>query len=96
MSGNVDARAIQSLARELWAGLTLAQQAALRRARRQPGGYSLEASTHARVVESLRSKVLVGEGSRDLEPLGVLVRAEGLGVTAEQARRRYGRRRHDG
>lgn len=95
-SERADARAIGFLAREVWAQLRPAQQSALRRARAQHGGFVLEHRTHERTVEALRERGLVIDGARDLEPLGVLVRAEGLGVTAEQAKRRYGRRKHAG
>lgn len=95
MSGSVNTRAIRSLAREIWAGLPLAQQTALRRSRAIEGGFALSMPTHIRTVRSLWSKGLALEGGRGLSPLGVLVRAEGLAHDAEQARRRYSRRKHD-
>lgn len=92
MSGSVNTRAIQSLAREIWEGLTTAQQTALRRARKVHGGYMLSMPVNKRTADSLRDKRLA-DGD-DVTPLGALVRAEGIEATAEQAKRRYCRRKH--
>jgi hypothetical protein len=93
MSGNVDARAIQQLARDLWAGLTTAQRDALRRARAIEGGYRLDSPTPVRTTRALWGKLLIVEGASVLEPLGLLVRAEGLAADRAAARRRFNRRK---
>lgn len=93
-SERVETRAILHLSRELWGKLRPAQQSALRRARAVRGGFELEACTNLRTIRSLQGRRLVVDGDRGLEPLGVLVRAEGLRHDTEQAKRRYGRRKH--
>lgn len=93
MSGNADARAITSLARALWDGLTLAQRAALRRARSIDGGYALNSPTPMNTTRALWGRSLVMTGTSGLSPLGLLVRAEGLAVDSEAARRRYSKRK---
>lgn len=93
MSGNVDARSIAALARGMWAGLTIAQRAALRRACAIEGGYRLDSPTPSSTTRALWGRSLVMTGTSGLSPLGLLVRAEGLAADSEAARRRYSKRK---
>ena len=89
-----NARAIQALALETWSALTLAQRAALRRARSHVDvpACRLASDTHGRTVSALVEHGLADEW-RWLTPLGALVREQGLEQTAREARRRFSRRR---
>lgn len=90
---SADIQAIRVLARSVWDQLPLAQRAALRRAQGHGSRRFLDISTNKRTVKSMQAKRLVVEGDRELEPLGLLLRAEGLAADEAAAKRRFSRRK---
>lgn len=93
----VEIAAMRSQALSAWHGLTMAQKAALRRARFDDEGVKarLAWNEHARVVASLVARELVYpiEHSNTLTPEAVIIRREGIAFEARQAKRSYRKRR---
>jgi len=81
---NTDAKAIHSLAVQIWRSLTDAQRSAMRRSR-------AAVIAHRRTVDALELRGLVNACAMPT-PLGVLVRADGLAADAEDAKRIHRRR----
>ena len=89
MSVSTDIETVRAHARLVWAGLTLAQRSALRRA-----GARLRWDVHARCRLALERSGLVCARQLELPyltPLGLLVREQGLAAEAESAKRKYRR-----
>lgn len=93
----VDLAAMRAQALAVWNRLTIAQKAALRRARFDGEGVKgrLAWNEHARVVASLVARELVDpiEHSNILTPEAVIIRREGIAFEARQAKRSYRKRR---